>query len=243
MAERESFLPDTTEELRTLFVGKTAPEAFITLIDFLPQVRTAWLISYIRGLKWEEGYANLEEQLSMGVAKEQGFSRREILKNEFWSERLENLKRIEVPKRSPVLVKEVETWYDEENDTDIYIALSSRVLVNGELKHFPLLDFVCLPSDSNRSRVKVVLKTLRCPPGLILDSGGSYHYWGLKTVYPNEWTVWIDNLKKWAIRNWYFNGSILDMDFLGCSSKDSENRLRLTSGIEKRETPSVVDVI
>lgn len=240
MSERRFGIPPTLEQRREMFIGKSAPEALTLLISSLPEIETVRLISYKRGLEWVEGYHSFEEQLAMGIAKDTRVSRMSILKSDFWDEQLEDLEKIQVPKDSPFSSEEVAGWYREHDYLEedvVYIAFSSVVeskLGGIELfRNIPLMDFRCRPSKENLIHVKNLLREKGEQQGVILDSGRSYHYYGLRTLPSVEWRGWM--------KNWYW--TLADNFYIAHAILDGNNWLRLTGGVTKPEVPEVVDVI
>ena len=221
-----------------MFVGKPAPEALALLVSLLPEIKNVQFISYRPGLKWAELYIHIAKQVELGIAEIRQFSRESILKSDFWDEQLESLKKIEVPKDSPFSVEEVERWYREDDDLEeiVYIAFSSAFNFAADatrIRHVPLMDFRSTPSEENLAHVKDLLREKGEQAGVILDSGMSYHYYGLKTLLPSEWREWM--------KSWYW--TLADNFYIATAMSEGHNWLRLTSGVTKPEVPKVVDVI
>lgn len=75
---------------------------------------------------------------------------------------------------------------------DSMLVLSSEVtLINGQRKHIPMLDFRFTPSRAQQRLIQFVLQELRAPPGYLLISGGSYHYYGGQLVSVDELRRWL----------------------------------------------------
>jgi hypothetical protein len=63
------------------------------------------------------------------------------------------------------------------------VALSSLVdLEDGSQRHIPMIDFHCPVSNSNLQLVIAVTNELDVGPGFILESGKSYHFYGLELI-------------------------------------------------------------
>lgn len=70
---------------------------------------------------------------------------------------------------------------------DEALAISSRVRVrNGYSAHLPMLDFDCKPTHANRAAVEHMLRAID-QPGIILNSGNSYHFMGISLLTADEW--------------------------------------------------------
>ena len=65
------------------------------------------------------------------------------------------------------------------------IAVNSQVkMIDGSIRHLPMLDFHIPVSDNHIPIIYKVCKCLELPDGYILNSGESYHYIG---ITPIEW--------------------------------------------------------
>ncbi len=76
------------------------------------------------------------------------------------------------------------------------MAIRSRCrLVNGNLGHIPMMDFACDVQDTHRAFLKAAfhhadLRTKYCP-GVLLESGNSYHFYGFRTLNQDEWIEFV----------------------------------------------------
>jgi hypothetical protein len=86
-------------------------------------------------------------------------------------------------------------------------AISSKVIMSdGRVCHVPLIDFHCQVSAPNQRLVQDVLNTLDIGPGLLLDSGNSYHFIGMNLIEMDMFGCFIGKLimfnpiidKSWA---------------------------------------------
>lgn len=65
------------------------------------------------------------------------------------------------------------------DNPDENIAFNSKVtLLNGDVKHLPLLDFHIPVNENNQKQVEKILELLDLKSGYIMISGESYHYIG-----------------------------------------------------------------
>ncbi len=70
---------------------------------------------------------------------------------------------------------------------DAVIALCSICqLDDGTSAHIPMMDFRCAPNEYNLARVKLIIEALGLS-GCILESGKSYHFYGLDLFDQDEW--------------------------------------------------------
>ncbi len=120
---------------------------------------------------------------------------------------------------------------------------SALRLAAGGHRHFPLLDFrVPAPprddSAANRRVLELLDKALRAieaPPGALLRSGASFHYYGCRALSLSAW------------RRIYFRALLLeplvDVRYVAHRLPSGRATLRLTSAEGKTETPQVVAVL
>jgi hypothetical protein len=67
------------------------------------------------------------------------------------------------------------------------LAVSSEVELNdGSLRHIPLLDFHCPSSPRHLALVRAVLLQLNAGDGFLLESGKSYHFYGVGLLTQDE---------------------------------------------------------
>lgn len=252
MIEGDKFVPGRSiEARREMFVGKPALEIVPFLVASIPEIGAVEIVSYQRGVFVAGAYPeNIGMALDEGLANSFEVDRKVALSPDYWEKMAEELKEIyitsEYPDGSPVGPEEAREWYksikeDIEGEGEVYLSLSSRVRGWGTYvahRQIPLMDFKCVPSDENLSAVKNLLVASGEKRGIILHSGQSYHYYGLMTLSPGEWRVWI---KMWLRNTWIWPEA--DRKFVTKSLEDGFNFLRLTSGVSKPSIPIVVDVI
>jgi len=115
------------------------------------------------------------------------------------------------------------------------LAISSKVILkDGELAHIPLLDFRCLPSPRNQQIVKKALKTMGQEAGLIVESGRSYHFYGVRLLSPE---AWIQFLAMGILFS-----PIVDARYIAHRLADGACRLRIGAGSDKPSIPTVAEV-
>ena len=121
---------------------------------------------------------------------------------------------------------------------DKALVLCSKVETSeDEILHIPMLDFECVVSPKNLSKIRDFLTELR-ETGMILESGRSYHYYSFNLVSPNKW-------EKFMYRTLLFTGFI-DTRHIGHRLLSREARLRLAKieGSDRYlKTPSVISIV
>lgn len=115
-----------------------------------------------------------------------------------------------------------------------FLTVTSSVAAGGiwnqDLKvHIPMLDFQCPKSPGNLQLVVDSIKSqgLR---GFILDSGGSYHFWGYDVFHGNEWVNFM------TVNS---GNPLVDQRFIKISQKFGRGSLR----ISKRERCTRVEFV
>lgn len=115
------------------------------------------------------------------------------------------------------------------------LALSSKVqLKSGGFVHIPMLDFRCAPSLQNRAIVKRALGAMGEDAGLLVESGRSYHFYGVRLMSQE---AWIQFLAMGILFT-----PIVDARYIAHRLADGACRLRIGTGPEKPSTPNVVEV-
>lgn len=123
----------------------------------------------------------------------------------------------------------------EEAGTDYGVALSSRVLkANGEYAHIPMLDFRCECSAHNIKVVKWALAAIGHRAGVIVNSGRSFHFYGLKVLTVPEWLRFISLASLFS--------PVVDARYLAHRLADGACRLRITQAPGRATVPFVEEV-
>jgi hypothetical protein len=116
------------------------------------------------------------------------------------------------------------------------LAVCSRVTLNdGTTAHIPMIDFRCPPSDESLRKIKNALRHIGQDKGVFLESGKSYHYYGLDLINEKEWQAFLGKCLLLA--------PIIDTRYIAHRLIDSLCRLRISSTELKPQVPRVVDVI
>jgi hypothetical protein len=140
---------------------------------------------------------------------------------------------IQVP-RNEVSVARIDQILDTLNE-NLALAFSSKVrLKNGEIGHIPLMDFRCSMSPQNTLIVKRALGAMGQHEGVLVDSGRSYHFYGLR-ILPVE--SWIHFLAMSILFS-----PVVDVRYVAHRLADGACRLRVAAGQGKRSNPRVREV-
>jgi hypothetical protein len=115
------------------------------------------------------------------------------------------------------------------------LALSSKVqLKTGGFAHIPMMDFRCAPSPKNKAVVKRALKAMGEDAGLLIDSGRSYHFYGVRLLSQD---LWIRFLALGILFN-----PIVDARYIAHRLADGACRLRVGTGPDKPSMPTIAEI-
>ena len=95
-----------------------------------------------------------------------------------------------------------------------------------------MVDLICAPSAMNLDVVARLLREIRQGQGFLLESGRSYHYYGIDLLSDEEWRVF---LGKCLLMFGY-----VDDRYIGHQLVDGHCVLRLSAGTLKTGVPRVV---
>jgi len=116
------------------------------------------------------------------------------------------------------------------------VALSSKVrLRNGEMAHIPMMDFRCQYSESNSKVIVRALHALGEESGLLVESGRSYHFYGLRLLSNEQWVRFM------ALGALF--SPIVDVRYIAHRLADGACRLRIGPGPGKTFMPVVREVM
>jgi hypothetical protein len=115
------------------------------------------------------------------------------------------------------------------------LALSSKVeMDNGGVAHIPMMDFRCAPSRQNAEIVKTALKAMGEEAGVLVDSGRSFHFYGVRLLDKEAWI-------RFLAMGILFS-PIVDARYVAHRLADGACRLRVGTGPNKLSPPMVVEV-
>src|ERR1041384_699984 len=116
------------------------------------------------------------------------------------------------------------------------VALSSKVqLRNGGNAHIPMMDFRCHYSEGNSKVIVRALHALGEESGLLVESGRSYHFYGLRLMSNEQWVRFM------ALGALF--SPIVDVRYIAHRLADGACRLRIGPGPGKTFMPVVREVM
>ena len=72
------------------------------------------------------------------------------------------------------------------------LGLQSNVAIAGDGQaQIPMMDFMCSPSPRNKERLTCLLQSLCMGKGFLLESGRSYHYYGMRLLTEMDWRAFL----------------------------------------------------
>jgi len=115
------------------------------------------------------------------------------------------------------------------------LAFSSRVVLkDGTEAHIPLMDFRCHPSPQNSTIVRKALVAMGEHSGILVNSGRSYHFYGLRLLSKEAWL-------RFLAMGMLFS-PIVDVRYIAHRLADGACRLRICAGPDKPSVPHVIEV-
>lgn len=196
----------------------TAYEVVAHIVDSNPHIESLSLVTYHEGTDWADlpRPAEGDELPWLLMALQQDAGERiltELLRNEVSAERL---RAIAQGLRGHQLLGVV----------------SSVSLTGGGSGHIPMMDFTCAPSTRNREVLTRLLREIGQERGFLLESGRSYHYYGVELLTEEAW-------KKFLGKCLLMFGYVDDR-YIGHQLVDGHCVLRLSAGKLKASVPRVV---
>jgi hypothetical protein len=124
----------------------------------------------------------------------------------------------------------------QELSSNCGLVVSSRVLTkpdNKETDHIPMLDFRCPPSPYNVRAIIRMLTLLGHEHGVLVESGRSYHFYGVKLLSNHEWNQFMSKALLFA--------PITDPRYIAHRLIDGECRLKVVDS-KDGSVPRISDV-
>ncbi len=100
--------------------------------------------------------------------------------------------------------------------------------------HIPMMDFRCPKSPENLLRTKELLRTIGQKEGVILDSGRSYHYYGINLLDERHWWGFLENC---------LSSKLADKRYIEHRFKDRCSILRISACLLRPKIPTVVSIL
>jgi hypothetical protein len=123
-----------------------------------------------------------------------------------------------------------------ELDPDFAIGVSSRVrLLDNAIRHIPLIDFRCGKSAANLKTLNHLFRQMGQRRGVLLDSGRSYHFYGLDLLDEREWLAFMGRCLLLT--------PLVDTRYIAHRLIDDYGRLRISTSRNKPKLPVVVDTL
>jgi len=176
---------------------------------------TAWY-------SWQETVMDVEK------ARDLDSLTRELLKHNGTTER-ENRVSVTVDKiRNGWIQAKERTLKD-----DHILAICSKCKTqDGRVRHIPMVDFKCPPSDRHKALILSAMQRLGQSQGALLESGESYHYYGVDLLSPENWRNFMSRC--------LLLSPYIDARYIAHRLLSGTSVLRLTTSQKKPTEPFVV---
>jgi len=206
--------------------GNTASQTLVGLVESNKIISSLTLVTY-------KVQQSIDERLSTPVLRDPDAllnetSVNELLRQDQSYDRETQIDRAEL----------TTTFLDEFLDKvepGFAVALSSKIqLIDGSTRHLAMMDFRCRPSPEQARSVKIELtRRVGQPNGILLNSGRSFHFYGLKLLSEEGLRVF---LAKCLLLE-----SLVDGRYIGHRLRDGACRLRISPTDLKPHVPLVID--
>jgi hypothetical protein len=114
------------------------------------------------------------------------------------------------------------------------LVVSSKLhLKSGEVAHIPMLDFRCPCSAGNALAIEKVLTLIGQRSGVLVESGRSYHYYGVELFSMLEWITFMARALLFA--------PIVDPRYVAHRIADGECRLKIVASRDA-DMPRIINV-
>ena len=105
-------------------------------------------------------------------------------------------------------------------------------LLDGSTAHIPMMDFRCQATDENLQKVQTTLRGIGQSKGYVLESGRSYHFYGLDLLDQKSWVRFMANC--------LLLSPLVDSRYIAHRLIDEMCVLRLSTSQRHPKTPVVV---
>lgn len=121
------------------------------------------------------------------------------------------------------------------SDDEVIAIYSKCRLSDGTVMHIPMMDFRALPNEQTLSVIKTALEEIQQFNGVVLESGRSYHFYGVRLLAEDDW---MDFMLKCLLL-----APFTDARYITHRLLERVGSLRITAGKTfKPNVPIIVDV-
>lgn len=206
------------EQLGCLATIATSFDVVAAVLSANPAIESMHFVTYHESPNWRD-IAKLERDNELllsvkGLQQDTGKRRhRNFDKNEISSEKLQT--------------------FAQNLASDELLGVASDVrLRGGTVGHIPMMDFICPPSVQNSTILARLLRVIQQCRGFLLQSGRSYHYYGVQILGEKEWHVFLGRC--------LLMSGFVDDRYIGHQLVDGHCVLRLSAGRLRPNIPNVV---
>lgn len=200
-------------------IGMTAPQLVASLPGFMPEIAWLTFMSYPVTPGFDErlqaaGSVSPEVVVRNAVVHDLGGRRTfRVLAQDVSEEKIRELHSEAGENRAIGITSVVET-------------------LDRKRRHIPMMDLKSRVSGFNQRAIVDLFKSVRNEPGVLLDSGNSYHYYGLQTVDESSWRAFLGECLLFS--------PVVDSRYVGHRLIDGFCVLRVSEAAHKSRVPAVV---
>jgi hypothetical protein len=193
-----------------------ASDVYRHIVSLNDEIEEAMLLVYEEGTRWRE-QENADGVSTNGLhdAIRQDPHRRDIM----------------VLERRDVLSLQFQQLRDHLTPSQLLGVASLVKSKQHEPKHIPMMDFICPPNESNADLLASLLAEGLRMPGFLLDSGRSFHFYGVQLLSEVEWRRFIGKC--------VLMSGLVDDRYVGHQLVDGYCVLRISSSLKKKRVPIV----
>jgi len=196
----------------------TSCEVVGHIVDSNPHIESLTLVTYHEGLNWHELPRRGEDShfLMPLSGLEQDSGERILTRHS----------------RNEMSAETLRVIAQSLRENQVLGLVSAVSLLDQGSRHIPMMDFKCNPSTRNRDVLMLLLRKIGQRKGYLLESGRSFHYYGIELLSEEEWQVF---LGKCLLMSDY-----VDDRYIGHQLVDGYCVLRLSAGKLRPGVPTVV---
>ena len=171
-------------------VGDTAPDSVLALAQINPELKSLSFSIYSPKPGVHERLANSGDRSAANMVDD--FLHHENRSNEQWQILVSDL-------TGEILRKKIASL-----PSNLALALDSKcIFQDASVKYIPMMDFKPRPNAKNLELLKEFLERI-ASKGIIVDSGGSYHFYGFDFLDHAQWVGFMGKclLAPWSDSRW-----------------------------------------
>jgi hypothetical protein len=134
--------------------------------------------------------------------------------------------------REEAIAKNLQEFGQKLGSNKLLGVISEVTLFDGRKAHIPMMDFLCPLTGNNMHLLCSLLAELRLGKGYLLETGRSFHYYGLALLTDASWQKFLGKC--------LLMSGFSDDRYIGHQLVDGHCVLRLSTGKLKATEPSII---